>query len=84
VRPAQWKDGTMTEDPKSKRQQDQELDQELKDSFPASDPPSSTTPGGGPGAPDHDENEGDRGRDAEDCRPSENRGDERRDAGDRR
>lgn len=42
------------DDPKSKRQQDRELDEELDDSFPASDPPSSSSPGGGVGAPDHD------------------------------
>lgn len=44
----------MTDDGKSKREQDRELDEELDDSFPASDPPSSSTPGTGSGAPDHD------------------------------
>jgi len=37
----------MTEDTKSRRQQERELDQELDDSFPASDPPSSIVPGSG-------------------------------------
>ncbi|MEQ8816462.1 MAG: hypothetical protein RLO51_01110 [Thalassobaculum sp.] len=44
----------MTDNPKTKQEQDAELDEELEDSFPASDPPSSSTPGGGSGAPDHD------------------------------
>lgn len=33
--------------------QDDELDQELEDSFPASDPPSMTQPKTSAGAPDH-------------------------------
>ena len=45
----------MTEDRKSKREKDQDLDDELEDSFPASDPPSSSIPATGPGAPDHDD-----------------------------
>jgi hypothetical protein len=32
---------------KSKKEEDQELSEELEMSFPASDPPSSTQPGGG-------------------------------------
>lgn len=44
----------MTDDPKSKRENDRSLDEELEESFPASDPPSSSTPGGGAGAPGRD------------------------------
>lgn len=47
----------MADHPKSKREKDRDLDDELEDSFPASDPPSSSTPGGGSGAPDHDKDE---------------------------
>jgi len=32
---------------KSKKEEDRELTKELEDSFPASDPPASTQPGGG-------------------------------------
>ena len=45
----------MADRPKTKREQDRDLDDALDDTFPASDPPSSSTPGGGSGAPDHDE-----------------------------
>ncbi len=36
-----------------KAEEDQELEQELEDSFPASDPPSATQPNVTAGAPDH-------------------------------
>jgi hypothetical protein len=36
-----------TEDRKSKTEEDRELTRELEQSFPASDPPSTTQPGGG-------------------------------------
>jgi len=46
-------------DQKTMRRQDTELDDELEETFPASDPPSSTVPGSGPGAPNraNDEDE---------------------------
>jgi hypothetical protein len=37
----------------TKAEKDDELDQELEDSFPASDPPSMTQPNVTAGAPDH-------------------------------
>ena len=33
--------------PKSKKEEDRQLSRELEESFPASDPPASTQPGGG-------------------------------------
>jgi hypothetical protein len=36
-----------------KAEQDEELERELEDSFPASDPPSATQPNVTAGAPDH-------------------------------
>ncbi|VTZ48635.1 conserved hypothetical protein [Methylocella tundrae] len=48
------KDKTPTKEQISKDQKDEELEHELEDSFPASDPPSMTQPNGSPGAPDHD------------------------------
>ncbi len=38
---------------KDQKAKDDELEEELEDSFPASDPPSITQPNGAPGAPDH-------------------------------
>lgn len=43
----------MTDDNKSRREKDHDLDEELDDSFPASDPPSSTVPKPGADTP-HD------------------------------
>lgn len=37
---------------KDKKTADDDLTKEVEDTFPASDPPSSTQPGGGAGAPD--------------------------------
>ena len=43
----------MSEKKKSKGEQDQELSKELTDSFPASDPPAITQPGGGITGPEY-------------------------------
>jgi hypothetical protein len=43
--------------PKSKNEQERELSKELEMSFPASDPPSSTQPGGGITGPEVGESE---------------------------
>ena len=56
----------MTDYPKSKREKDHDLYEELDDSFPASDPPSSSTPGTGSGAPDPDQDHDDHGGDDHD------------------
>ena len=59
----------MTGDPKSKREKARELDEELDHSFPASDPPSVSTPGTGSGAPSHDDDDGDGDRKDGEYRP---------------
>ena len=40
------KPGSDPDHPKSKQKQDRDLDRELEDSFPASDPPSASQPTG--------------------------------------
>ena len=42
-----------TDDKRKHDEADEELERELEDSFPASDPPSMTQPSGKTGAPDH-------------------------------
>jgi hypothetical protein len=53
----QIKRHTEKQKPKPKNEQERELSEELEMSFPASDPPSSTQPGGGITGPEVDKSE---------------------------
>jgi hypothetical protein len=47
AKPKSAKNSVNDDEKKSKKEEDRELSEELEMSFPASDPPSSTQPGGG-------------------------------------